>query len=115
MKTKLFLLYYEYGVATPKLIELEIIKETEKQYKLGSNPLYMAILNKSAMTDDTCYISSTFRKHIIIRGEENLEKGFNKLINGTAKELGDAHNLVKSLQEKLDNLRAYKEKVLGGK
>lgn len=32
-----------------KVIEIEVIKETAKQYRLGKNPFYKTILNKSEL------------------------------------------------------------------
>lgn len=88
MNHKLFLIYFEYDSETPKLMELPIIKEHPKQYIIGSNPLFIRVLNKVYIYENkTTKIMTTSCKHIIVEGEENIQKGFDILTNDISNEL----------------------------
>lgn len=109
MENKLYLAYCDsYSKELEaKIVELEIERETNGQFRLKSNPIYTQILNKHRFIDGKFFISPTakFLKHIIIWGEENIPEGMKNLINILEKDVAEKEETLNALKVQLNHLK----------
>lgn len=108
MNNKLYLAYCDIYTKDldAKIIELPIEKETQGQFRLGANPLYVQILNKHRFIDGKFFISPTSSiKHIIICGEENIPEGMSTLIRILEYDVAEKEEKLHKLKKQLGRLK----------